>query len=905
MIYFKVNGLPVSLNVPLGRRLSYVLRDGLGMRGTKVGCDTGDCGSCTVLVDGQATCACLTPVAQVGGCDVETIEAHNTLQGSPLQQAFLRHGAVQCGICTPGMVMAATELLRRNCSPDRAEVEKALAGVLCRCTGYAKIVDAVLDAAVTREVAEPRVGDAVGHPLPRLDGMAKVQGREMFGADFVPDNALWIRAVRSPYAAATFVLGDIENWAAKHGVAVYSAKNIPGHNCFGVIERFADQPVIAEGAVRMVGECVALVVGEAGRLEKADLSKFPVTWKQETALESTLDARSGQANLVHPSRASNELIVGLVQKGDTDKALDHAEYVVEGTLTTGHVEHAYIEPEAGSAWMEGNVVNIRAATQAPVLDQGTIAKVLGLPMEQVRIRPAATGGGFGGKLDVSVEPFLGLVTLLTGRPSRMLYTRRESMCVGTKRHPAVMTAKVGADSDGQLIGMKFEGDFDTGAYASWGPTVAARVPVHASGPYIVPNYRARARAIYTNGPVSGAFRGFGVPQAAALQEQLFDQLADKIGMDRLAFRRTNALKDNLPTVCGQKLQGVGIIACLDALQPSWDRARHDAAESNVTSSEKRRGVGLASCWYGCGNTAIPNPSTIRIGITAKGDICLHQGAMDVGQGANTVIAQIAADALGISVQQIRLIDADTAKTPDAGKTSASRQTVVSGKAAFLAAIALRRRILQMVNMGEDGEIRVSDGVLSITSGVTRRKILLSRLVEEAHGYVLWAEETYDLPTEELDINGQGEPYVVYGYGAQLAEVEVDVKLGTVKVLKMTAAHDVGKVINPLLAEGQIEGGIAQGLGMALMEEFHLGQSENLHDYLIPTTGDIPEIVSKLIEVPDQEGPMGAKGLGEHVLIPTAPAILNAIRDATGAVLSQLPARPDRVLSAIRSSNDVL
>ena len=312
-------------------------------------------------------------------------------------------------------------------------------------------------------------------------------------------------------------------------------------------------------------------------------------------------------------------------------------------------------------------------------------------------------------------------------------------------------------------------------------------------------------------------------------------------------------------------------------------------------------MGIASCWYGCGNTGLPNPSTIRIGITAKGQLCLHQGATDIGQGANTVVAQIAADALGLPVGDIELIGPDTHLTPDCGKTSASRQTYVTGKAAMLAGQALRARILAMSNMGDGATLRLDGATLRVEEGGGSRQIALADLTPDCHGYVLSAEETYDPPTVGLDENGQGTPYAVYGYGAQIAEVDVDMALGTVKVRRITAAHDLGRVINPILAEGQVEGGVAQGLGMALMEEYVPGRTENLHDYLIPTVGDMPEIRSIFIEKPDPEGPMGLKGLGEHVLIPTAPAILNAIRHASGARITRLPALPHRVLAAIRAA----
>ena len=528
------------------------------------------------------------------------------------------------------------------------------------------------------------------------------------------------------------------------------------------------------------------------------------------------------------------------------------------------------------------------------------ALVLGLPAEKVRIVPTATGGGFGSKIDMSLQPLIGLVTLKTGRPAALAYTRQESMTSTTKRHPALMKAAIGADAEGKILGMIFAGDFNTGAYASFGPTVANRVPVHASGPYFTPNYRAEGRAIHTNGPVSGAFRGFGVPQATIMQETLYDQLAEKLGMDRLEFRLKNALRDGDSTVTGQKLaSGVGIVACLEALKPHWTRALADAEEFNAAHKDRKRGVGVASCWYGCGNTSIANPSTIKAGVARDGGVMLHQGAVDIGQGSNTVIAQIFADALGMPLGNVRLVGADTDITPDAGKTSASRQTFISGKAAEKAARALRETILRFANVSPKATLAFEPGRIVVREGEAVRSIDLSALPADGEGYVFLARETYDPPTTALDAKGQGAPYAVYGWGAQIAELEVDMKLGTVRLVKITAAHDVGKAINPLLVEGQIEGGIAQGIGMALMEEYIPGRTENLHDYLIPTIGDVPPIESILVEVPDPEGPFGAKGLGEHVLIPTAPAILNAIRHATGVLVKKVPATPMRVLEAIK------
>ena len=896
-ITLKINGDHHMITADPGRRLSEVLREDLGLTGTKIGCDAGDCGACTVLLEGEAVCACLTPVAQVAGREITTVESNAATR---LKAAFLRYGAAQCGICTPGMLMAATALLQVNPHPDAAQVRTALAGILCRCTGYEKIVEAVCAANDPLPEAEmPGTGAAVGASPERLDGQAKVEGREMYGADDWPDGTLLVRAIRAPFHHAAFTFGDLKAWAAARAgiAAVLTAADIPGLNRFGTIPAFVDQPALAETVTRFKGEAVALVVGDAEVIDALDLTDFPVQWRELPALMSVAEARAAAAPLLHDERPGNLLLAGIVRRGDAHAQVMASAHIAETDISTAFVEHAYIEPEAGVAWLDGDMLVIRACTQAPVMDQEATADILALPRDRVRIIPAATGGGFGSKLDVSVQPLIGLAALKTGRPCGMVYGRGESMASTTKRHPAEIRAQIGCDGDGRLTGMLFDGDFNTGAYASWGPTVANRVPVHASGPYRLQAYACEARAIHTHAPPSGAFRGFGVPQAAIAQETLFDDLAIACGKDRLEFRILNALRDGDTTQTGQRLAAVGIKDCLEALRAPWRQAMDKAAAFNAAHTGVKRGIGVASCWYGCGNTSLPNPSTIRAGVTADGQLVLHQGAMDIGQGANTVIAQIFADAVGLPLAQVALQGADTAITPDAGKTSASRQTYVTGKAAELAGRALRADMLRRLNAGDGAELRLEGATLR----AGKAALDLAGLAANSHGYVLMAEETYDPPTSPLDENGQGVPYAVYGYGAQLAEVEVDMALGTVRVRHIHAAHDLGRVINPLLAQGQIEGGIAQGLGLALMEEFIPGRTENLHDYLIPTFGDMPRITSCLIEKHDPEGPFGAKGLGEHVLIPTAPAILNAIRDASGARIRRLPALPHRVLAAIQAA----
>jgi aldehyde oxidoreductase len=907
-----VNGSAHAVPVPPGLRLSELLRDRLGLTGTKVGCDAGDCGACTVVLDGRQVCSCLVPASQAHGGSVDTVEglARDPL-GQRLQRAFHMLGAAQCGVCTPGMLMAAHDLLSRGGAASRQAIMDGLGGVLCRCTGYTKIVEAVESVAAGHDgdLAHPLAGGvsagSVGAAIPKLDGVSRVDGSALYGADAAPHDALWLKVVRSPHARARFSIGDTAALLARTpGLAmVMTAKDIPGSNSFGVYPDLKDQPVLADGHVRYRGEAVLALVGTREALDATSLTDIPIRWTPETPVTGSAAALMDGAAVLHAFRPDNVLARGVVECGEPDTALASAIHAAEGRFETSFVEHAYIEPEAGYAQRKGDRIDVFACTQAPVMDRDEVARVLGAPNESVRIIPSACGGGFGGKLDVSVQPLIAAAAWLLDRPVRAVWSRTESMASSTKRHPAEIWARAGCDADGRLISYEMHGDFNTGAYASWGPTVAGRVPVHASGPYRVPHVRNRTRAIYTNETPAGAFRGFGVPQAAIAQETLFDTLAIKAGVDRLEFRHINAIRVGDATPSGQVLAAsAGLAECLEKLRPRWAALLADARSFNAAASRTRRGVGIGCMWYGIGNTSMSNPSTMRLSLDGAGTITFWNGAVDIGQGSTTVLGQIAADALGAPVHLLRQVVGDTDLTADAGKTSASRQTFVSGKAAELAGKALRAEILRLTNAGPDARIRFAGPVLTVEDGGRSASLDLSGLAREPDGTVLQGSGTFDPPTKPLDAKGQGVPYATYGFAAQICSLDVDLDLGTVKLNRIVAAHDLGKAINPMLVEGQIQGGIAQGIGLALMEEFIPGRTENLHDYLIPTFGDVPEIEIILVEDPEPLGPSGAKGIGEPALAPTAPAILSAIRDAVGVIPTKVPVLPHRLWALMQAKS---
>ncbi len=741
----------------------------------------------------------------------------------------------------------------------------------------------------------------IGKSIPKIGVTERLRGEPIFSADIDLAEALVLKVLRSTRPHANLVAIDYERALDVKGVVgIFTAEDIPGKNLMGIINK--DQPLLATGKVRAVGEPVALVAAESEEAAKRALTFIEVTYEELPAVFTPEEALKPDAPKIHAK--GNVLFTRKLRKGDVDQAFKRCDIVIEKTYRTARIEHSYLEPDAGAGYVdEDGTLVIYASTQNPHYDHKEVTGLLGLEDEKVRIVQAATGGGFGSKLDLNMQGFIGMALLHLKRPVKMVYSREESFLATAKRHPLVMTLKTGADRNGKLLALQALITGDTGAYGSYGIAVASRAAVHATGPYEVENVAVESRCVYTNNPFCGAMRGFGTPQMAIAHESHMDLLAQKLGMDPLELRLLNAFKPGSETATGQKLtSSIGIGDCLEALRPHYEWAR-TVWRNGKSEPYKKRGIGLGGMWYGIGNTGVRNPSTAKVKMDLGGNVSLYSGCADIGQGSTTVLAQIAAESLGIKPEDIRLFVADTRCTTSAGATSASRQTYISGNAVKEAADKLADVLLtEAVN-----KLRVAKSVLVLKGGFVmdfgnpNNKVKLSALAQRANqkGIPLKWQGYFDPETVPLDPEtGQGVPYTTYAFAGQLVLLTVDTLTGEVSIEKVFAAHDVGKAIHPENVKGQICGGIAMGIGFALMEEFTPGRTISMKDYHIPTCADVPEIVPIIVESPEPSGPFGAKGVGEPALIPTAPAILNALANALGQRIYNLPANLERVLETV-------
>jgi len=737
----------------------------------------------------------------------------------------------------------------------------------------------------------------IGIDIRKVDALDKVLGNAKYGADLPSEEAVCLKVIRGVKPHAKIVRIEMAEALNLSGVErIFTAKDIPGKNLVGTINK--DQPILASDRVRYIGDPVALVAARTLEAAEEAAQKVIVVYEDLPSVTRAEDALKIDAPLIHEN--GNLLLEFNVIKGDVQAGFREAEAVVEETYTTTWVDHAYLEPDAGIAYIdEGGRVTVICPTQNVHYDQKEVASALSLPSEKVRIIQCATGGGFGGRLDITVQCLLALAAFHLKKPVKIIYSREEVFQVTSKRHPLRIRYKSGAKRDGTLTAVEVDILGDTGAYASYGATVAIRSAVHATGPYHVPNVKVKSRMVYTNNPWSGAMRGFGVPQMAFAHESQMDLLAQAMKIDPIEVRLKNALDIGSETATGQTLMAsVGIAETLRRMKEWKDHAtlfKNDPKRPHI-----RRGTGVGSMWYGIGNTGIANPSTAQMEIDPDGEVRLFTGVADIGQGSDTVLLQISSEAIGLPLQEIRLIRADTAFTTDAGATSASRQTYISGNAIVSAVRNLgkeaTKQASQLLGLDEK-DLFFEDGEVK-----SREPLTISLPIKEVAkrcGKVLRGEGRFDPETTRLDSQtGQGAPYATYAFATHLAEVEVDVETGKVKVCRVVASHDVGKAINPGNVLGQITGGIAMGIGFALMEEYAPGKTTSFVNYLIPTPKDIPEVIPIFVEDKEPSGPFGAKGVGEPALIPSAPAILNAIADAIGERIYHLPANLERVMEAI-------
>jgi len=745
--------------------------------------------------------------------------------------------------------------------------------------------------------------NVVGKSILRNDAKEKVLGSARFGADMKLPGMLYAKVLRSQVPHGWLKSLDLTRAHKVPGVqAVLTAQDVPGLNAYGIV--FKDEPVLVKDKIRKRGDPLAVVAAEteelaelAAKMIHAEIEELPGVFDPLTALADGAPVLHGQSNLLMEQK---------VVRGDVDQAFQEADYVVEGEYRTGYQEHAYLEPEVSLALAEGGQVTVWASTQNPHYDRGEIARNLGIGINQVRVIQTITGGGFGGKLDISTQILVALLAVKTGRPVRLVYTREESMIASIKRHPMMIKMRTGATKEGKLIALEADILADTGAYASQGPGVIARSVVHAPGPYDIPNVQVRGRIVYTNNPTCGAMRGFGVPQVTFAHEQQMDILAGKIGINPIEFRLMNCHKPGVVTATGQQLRhSIGMEQVIKAAKEKQD------PEAKSLPGKHRRGRGISCMWYGIGYTGKANPSGAFINIVDDGTVIVLTGCADIGQGSNTALAQIAAEELGVDAGDIRMLSADTAMTPDGGPTSASRQTYVSGNAVRLAAAEAKKVIYDQAASslkcsseelkGEQGKIFIAhDPAKAISFKEAVGKCYYQGKMPFGRGY-------FNPSITSLDAQGQGVPYATYAYACHIADVEVDVETGQVRLLAITAAHDVGRAINPRSTEGQIEGGCIMGQGLALQEELIVRNGKILtpsfSTYLIPTTLDAAEIHPLIVEDQEPSGPFGAKGVGEPCLIPVGAAVANAIFDAVGIRITELPITPEKVLAMLKNKAD--
>lgn len=912
-----VNGKKFEIPVEPHETLSQVIRNKVQLTGTKVGCEQASCGACTIFVDGKAVQSCITPAIRVNGAEIVTIEGvAEPDKLHKLQEKFVEKGAIQCGYCTPGMIMTTLDFLKDNPKPDREEIKEALSGNLCRCTGYKKIIDAVeayvLDEDAVRE--EEIKYKMVGQGRPYIEAKRKVQGTADYADDIQTKGALFCKFLRSTHAHARITSIDTSAAAALEGVrSVVTGKELPVK--FGVLPISQDETAMAVDKTRYIGEIVAAVAADTEEIAAEACRLIKVSYEPIRAFFDMTEACEdvGTDEQIHDHCKFNNNIhkKAELRFGDQQDGLDKAHIKEEVSFEFEGINHGFTEPHAATAWWDENGLTIITATQVPHYLHRYLAKVLEVPMNRVRVIKPYVGGGFGGKSDpFPHEIIISHLSRVTGKPVRMRFNREEVFLTNHGRHPTRMTMKLGADAEGKFEVLDADIIIDGGAYGSFGVVTSYYNGVLLQAPYKIDNFGFRTRRVYTNKPQCGAMRGHGAVNSRYAVETIIDRLAEKLNLDPCEMRLKNFLDSDTLTVGQYRITSNGSTASLKSVmdQSGWKDKFRKLPEGH--------GIGVA-CGFFISGSALPihwneyPQSVVHLKVDMDGRVLVTSGASDIGQGSDTMLAIVVAEVLGLSLDNIFVVAADTTLTPiDLGSYS-SRVTFMAGNAARQAAERLKEKVIEGVAKVqgvdsselnfENERVFTNDGKVDLT---------WFEAIENATRKVgaLNVSGAYNSPKLGGDFKGSGAGLSPsYSFGAVIAEVKVDSETGHVKVLDIWGAHDAGKAINPLAVEGQLEGSWHMGLGQAVSEQMKFRDgllvNGNLVDYKIPTSMDTPPIHTKIVETIDPEGPFGAKECGEGALHPVIPAVANAIYDAVGVRVTSLPINSEEVLKQLQLKNE--
>jgi len=927
VVHLTVNGDAHSVAVRPTTTLLELLRDQLGLTGTKRGCDFGDCGTCTVLLDGDAVKSCLVLAVAVDGCEVTTIEGlEENGRMHPLQKSFVAAGAIQCGYCTPGMVMAAKALIDRTPEPTEADIKTALGGNLCRCTGYTRIIDAVSrwqeyegDAPAQPDSGhDDETRAVVGRSVQRSDAPAKVTGRAIFTEDIKLPNMLFGKLLTSPHAHAVVKSIDTAAAEALPGVkAVITGRDVSDVH-YGVSPARYDEVVLAKDRVRFVGDEVAAVAAVDEATAERAVKLIEVEYEILPAVFDPFEALADGAPEIHAAARGKNNVNTVVDHhfGDVEKGFEEADVVLERHFVGNSIYQSPLEPHSAVAeWNhEKDTATLWSSTQVPHYLQKQLARVFEKPLAKFRIIKPYVGGGFGGKAEAMALDFCSLyLSRATGRPVKMTYTRPEMFEHHRGRHKQHMDLKIGITNNGKITAVDFSSVLDGGAYTSFGVITAYYAGFMIPTLYHIPNYRYLGRRMYTNKPPCGAMRGHGVPQPRFAFESLFDMLAEEIGMDPIDIRMVNAMDPNTRTVNDLDVLSCEFKATLSTVR---ERSGWDSKHGKLPFG---RGVGIGSGGFVSGagypiyRSAFPHSNAI-IRVLEDGEgATLMIGAAEIGQGSETVLVQVATEALGLAFGDVTMAECDSSIAPiDLGSYS-SRVTLMAGNAIKMAADDINKKLYPLVarELGCEPEALVSEGRRIFVETAPQIGMDFAEAAQRAFSAAgpLVGTGYYEPPP---DLGGKFKGATVgtspaFSFGSSVCEVKVDPETGVVTIVRFTDAHDSGTVINPVAFHGQVEGSIVMGVGEVLSEDVLFDDkgrilNPNLHDYLIPSIGDTPEIESIAVPSYEPRGPYGAKEVGEGSMVPVLGSIANAIYDAIGVRMYELPITPQKILKALQEKD---